>query len=81
MGFGKIFKSGRKSLILYNDSVLRGDVVKFGGFVMFDDNTFYEQDRVQLFMVSAKFSKLRGEVHFKRSGALFLGQGAHFRDF
>ena len=41
MGFGKIFKSGRKSLILYNDSVLRGDVVKFEGFVMFDDNTFY----------------------------------------
>ena len=38
-------------------SVLRGDVVRFEGFVMLDDNTFYEQDRVQLFMVSAKFSK------------------------
>ena len=47
---------------------------------MFDDNTFYEQDRVQLFMVSATFSKLRG-VHFQKIRFTFPWLGCPFQRF
>ena len=46
-------------------------MVKMGVLRIFDDNTFYEQDRVQLFMVLAKFPKLR-EGEFSKDQAHFF---------